>query len=328
MLSKKILSSCICAALLVTSHSVLSQNNDAREGLSDGEIALIEAKKDALMYMLIEKGELEPLLAELREQEKKQKAERELQEQFQYTNEQIAERREKNLDYEKAFNSPVKQKEIMITEQDYDPDGNTPILLKVAANNPSSIAFFDYQGKPWPIVGDVIGNPNAFTSKPFAESKNTAVFQISSRFSETVALINLQGIDQLVVVKLIGDEEMFDARKNIRIPRRGPLSDDSIVDSNSNVSYSDPLLIQLLNGEKIKDGIKYSGDWDNDSVFVRVNNSLYVRTKDSITFPPNFESQRSANGYNLYRMDFSNTLIMKKDGQDKIITITKERDEE
>lgn len=314
---------------MLSSFSALSQDNGTKAdsaGVSDEDIALIENKKDALIYLLIEKGELEPLLSELRKQEQIQKAEREIQAQYPYTEEQIRRRRENDLNYEKAFNAPIKSLAIDISEKDYDPDGSLPIKLKVAANNPSSIAFFDYQGKPWPIVGDVIGNPKAFESFPFAETKNTAVFQIKERFSETVALINLQGIDQLVVVKLIGSEDGFDARKNIRIPRRGPLSDDKIVAESSNVSYSDPVLIQILNGEKIQGGVRYEGNWDDESVFVRVDNTLYVRTKNSITYPPSIASQKSANGYNLYKMDFSNTLIIKKDGQDKIITITKQRD--
>ncbi len=329
---KKLLSSCITAAILLSSQSAFSQSNEKGAnndgGLTDSEIEVIEAKKDALIYLLMEKGELEPLINELRTQERYQSAEREINAQFPYTEEQIKRRRNLNLGFEKAFNAPIKEKKIKISEKDYDPDGITPISLKVAAQNPSSIAFFDYQGNPWPIVGDVIGNPNAFDSYPFSESKNTAVFQIKERFSETVALINLQGIDQLVVVKLIGDEEEFDARKNIRIPRRGPLSDDSIVEYTNNVSYSDPILIQILNGEKINNGVPYKGNWDDESVFIRVGNALYVRTKDSITYPPNIANQKSANGYNLYKMDFSNTLIIKRDGQDRIITITKQRDVE
>tara|TARA_Y100001936_G_C16037883_1_gene649683 strand:+ start:188 stop:1177 length:990 start_codon:yes stop_codon:yes gene_type:complete len=327
MFNKKILSCCVSASLLLFSASSLSkESGGAAESLTDTEIEMIESRKDALLYLLMEKNELEPLLNELREQERKQAAEREINEQFKYTEEQIRRRRELSLDYEKAFNSPISKKTVKISEEDYDPDGSTPIYIKVAANNPSSIAFFDYQGKPWPIVGDVIGDNGAFQSYPFAENKNTAVFQIKEMFSETVALVNLQGIDQLVVVKLVGDESEFDARKNIRIPRRGPLSDDTIVSNKSNVTYSDPILIQILNGEKVAGGIEYYGDWDDESVFVRLNDVLYVRTKDSITYPPSLASQKSANGYNLYKTDFSNTLIIKRDGQDRIITISNKRD--
>lgn len=330
MLKKTLLSSCIVASLMLPSFSALS-TNEARassNSITDEDIALLEAKKDALIYLLIQKGELEPLLAELRRQERIQSAEREIEAQQPYTEEQIRRRRQIELETEKAFNSPIKPLNVNISEMDYNPDGSIPITLKVAANNPSSIAFFDYQGSPWPIVGDVIGNDNAFDSHPFAESKNTAVFQIKERFSETVALINLQGIDQLVVVRLVGNEEEFDARKNIRLPRKGPLSDDQIISERNNVSHSDPILIQILNGERIKDGVLYEGNWDDESVFVRVNNLLYVRTRNSITYPPSIASQRSANGFNLYKMDFSNTLIIRRDGQDRIITITKKRNVE
>jgi hypothetical protein len=326
MFKKPLLTSCISVAILISSQAAFAQESEQKtSAFTDDDIALIETKKDALLYLLMEKGELEPLIQELRSQQQSQKAEKEMQQAFPYTEEQIKKRRELTLDYERAQNAPVKSKVVNISEKDYDPDGRTPISLRVAANNPSSIAFFDYQGNPWPIVGDVIGNTEAFDSYPFSESKNTAVFQIKKRFSETVALVNLQGINQLVVIKLVGDEGEFDARKNIRIPRRGPLSIDTVTNMGSDVSNSDPLLIRLLNGESLPDGIEYESNWDDESKFVRVGNILYIRTKDSITYPPRIAGQQSANGYNLYKIDFSNTIIIEKDGQHTILTLNKKR---
>jgi hypothetical protein len=326
MLKKSLLVGCISVALLSSSQGVFAQSDTTEGGaLSDADIALIENKKDALLYLLLEKGELEPLINELRAQEMKLKADKEIQQAFPYTEEQILKRRELIEQYDRVNNAPLQSKQVNISEDDYDPNGSIPISIEVAKNNPSSIAFFDYQGNPWPIVGDVIGDSSAFTSYPFAETKNTAVFEIAKSFSETVALVNLQGIDQLVVVKLIGNESSFDARKNIRIPRRGPLSPAEVTNMGSQVSNSDPLLIRLLNGEDIVDGIEYEANWDDSSKFVRVNNILYIRTKDKITYPPRIEGQKSANGYNLYKIDFSNTVIVNKDGQYSILNLTKKR---
>jgi hypothetical protein len=326
MFKKTLLTSCISVAILLSSHASFAQESDQKSSaFSDDDIALIESKKDALLYLLMEKGELEPLIQELRSQQQKQTADKEIQQAFPYTKDQILKRRELTLDYDRAQNAPVENKVVNISEKDYDPDGRTPISLNVASNNPSSIAFFDYQGNPWPIVGDVIGNTEAFESYPFAESKNTAVFQIKKRFSETVALVNLQGIDQLVVIKLVGNEGEFDARKNIRIPRKGPLSVDTVTSMGNEVSNSDPLLIRLLNGEDLPDSVEYEANWDDESKFVRVGNILYIRTKDSITYPPRIAGQQSANGYNLYKIDFSNTVIIEKDGQHTILTLNKKR---
>ena len=306
----------------ISSQAIANNNsNEGEPSISDKDILTIQAKKDALLYLLMEKGELSPLLDELKERERKENVANQFKKDFPFTSKEIKKRREMGIEEEKALNSPIRNKHVKISEEDYIVDGSTPIYLNVSANNPSSLAFFDYQGNPWPIVGDIIGNA-AFNSTPFGESKNTAVFQINQRFSETVSLINLQGIDQLVVVKLIGNEEKFDARKNIRLPLIGPLSGEKIVEKGSAAPSSDPVLIQLLNGERIHGGKHYVSEWDDNSVFVRVGNLLYVRTKDVLTFPPNQENQRSANGYNLYKLDFSNTLTMRKDGQYEILRLS------
>lgn len=325
MIKQYFLPVCLISTLFIgVDYSYAAEKNDSRNQISDSDIKLIEDKKSALLYILQERGELEPILQELRKQKSDQMIEQEFQSKFPYSQEQITKRRKATLEEEEAKNKPLFNKTIEITEEDYDPNSSKPITIKVASNNPSSLAFFDYQGKPWPIVSDVIGDQSSFNSYSFSETKNTAVFEITKMFSESVALINLEGIDQLIVVKLQGSEDSFDAKKSIRIPMKGPLSDDTIMNTGVKIDSSDPILVKILNGEKITDGIEYSSDWDSESKFIRLGNYLYVRTRDHLSFPPSIESQTSANGYNLYKLYFTNSATMLKDGRYKVISITKQ----
>ncbi len=283
--------------------------------------AFIDSKKDALIYMLYEREQLAPLLKALKENERSKKKEEGLQERYPYSVNELLSERKLEQEKDKGLNMPINDLKIVISEDDYQPDSRDPIIVRVAKSNASSLAFFDYQGNPWPIEGDVIGNNTAFKSYPFTENKNVAIFEIQERFAETVALIQLMSLNYPLVIKLVGSESEIDARKNIRIPLLGPQSNETIIYESNQTTSSNPLLVKLLNGEIIKEATYYSSSWDDNTLYARIDNKLYIRTKNEVVFPIPADQQESSNGYHLYEINFRNNITMVINGETRIVSI-------
>lgn len=305
-----------------------ARDGDAANHLSREERALIEQKKDAILYMLLENNELQPYLDALKQQEKERLKKEELENRFPFTSDEIKERREAALDYEKAQNSPLKEKDILITEEPYDPDSKGTIEIKVAANNPSSLSFFDYEGNPWPISGDIIGDPQAFTSTVFTENKNVAVFSILKRFSGSVALINLEGLQNLVVIKLVGNEDVIDSDKRIRVNRLSPLATSDITPvGNKQSSQHNPIFDKLLSGEYSDVGteLEVLNNPNRNNIYIRHEGNIYLRVKHSVVFPQPTSHHISSNGFNLYKLNDTNTITMNVNGDYKIYTLREKK---
>lgn len=292
--------------------------------LSKEEMSLINQKKDAILYMLMENDELRPYLDALKAQEAERLKKEELQSKFPFTSDDIKERRVASLENEKAINAPLIEKKIIISEEPYDPDSRETIVINVAANNPSSLSFFDYEGNPWPIAGDVIGNTEAYTSTVFTANKNVAVFSILKRFSESVALVNLEGLQNLVVIKLVGNEEEIDSDKRIRVNRLSPLVSQEISVVNSlEKSQHNPIFDKLLSGDYSETGTELYvlNNPDRNNVYIKYKEHIYLRVKQSVIFPDAQSHHISTNGFNLYKLKDTNTITMNVNGEYKIYTL-------
>lgn len=323
------------AAVIIASLSSLyvnAQESEIYETLSMEEKALIEEKKDAILYMLMEKDELQPYLDALKRQREEQAKKDDFERRFPFTQEDILKRRKQTVDIEKANNQPLYERKVNISEEPYDPDDKTPIMLNVASGNPSSLSFFDYEGNPWPIAGDIIGDPGAFTSNVFTESKNVGVFSITKRFSESVALISLVGLKNVIVVKLVGNENVVDSDKRIRLTRLSPLVKKDIQPMpNNGLSgrRNDPFFDVLISGEyRHINGIKeltVDNNPDRNNVYVRKDGYVYMRVRHELVFPDYENHHVSTNGFNLYKIKDTDTITMVVNGQYLIYTLNNKR---
>lgn len=298
--------------------------------LTDEEKLLIEQKKDAILFLLEENDQLQPYLDALKNQDIEKAKRDELTEKYPYSKDEIIQRRLLDQDIEQAKNTPISPKEIKITEESFDPNARLPIVLNVAANNPSSLSFFDYQGNPWPIAGDVIGDTTSFTSNVFTDNKNVVVFSILNRFAESVALVNLEGLNNLVVVKLSGNENIIDSDKRIRLPLASPLVEKDIVAVNDKPMAtdrsSDRIFDALVSGNYKKLGTELfvRNNPDRNNVFVEVDDLVYMRVKHTLVHPIPLTYHRSSNGFNLYKMEAKDTVTLNVNGEYKIYTLEKE----
>jgi hypothetical protein len=300
------------------------------DSLSQEERALINAKKDAILYLLLENDELEPYLQAVKKQAEEKAKKEELERKFPYSHNEITQQRKLGLDLEKANNAPIINKEVRITEEPFEPDDRKPIVLNVASNNPSSMSFFDYEGNPWPIAGDVIGDPSAYSSSVFTEDKNVVVFSIKKRFSESVALVNLQGLKNLVVVKLKGDEGVIDSDKRIRLSKLSPLVEKEIYpnQSNSDSGKNDPFFDNLISGDyrDIK-GVKelfVKNNPDRNNIYVEKDGYLYLRIRNELIFPGHLNHHVSSNDFHLYKLKKADTLTILVNGEYLIYTLSEE----
>ncbi|MCF2901200.1 DotH/IcmK family type IV secretion protein [Pseudoalteromonas sp. OFAV1] len=301
-------------------------NDNSTSNLSEEEIALINEKKDAILYLLQEDAELAPYLKAYKDRAKEKALSEDLDKLFPLSAEDIKVRRKKSLEIEKANNEPLINSEIKISEVPYDPSEKSPVVLNVAANNPSSISFFDYEGNPWPIAGEVIGDPNSFTSSVFTEDKNVVVFSILKRFSESVALVNLSGLKNLVVIRLRGNESTVDSNKRIRLPKLSPIAEKAVEPVNISINVgNEPVFDKLISGDYLSDkSIKelyVNNNPNRNNVYVRQGEFTYLRVKNELIFPETINHHKSSNGYNLYKIKNKDTITLLANGEYQIFTL-------
>lgn len=299
-------------------------SNEGYDGeLNSYEDNLINKKEHVLLKYLYEQQKLEKLRDLLDSYEKKQSYKSAVDDKVPLTPSQIVELRQllRSAEIAKAkpLNGGIKNN---IRTIDIDVDAAKPIILNVAPGYASSIVFFDYSGSPWPIDGDIIGNKNAFDSKPGSkESNHSAVFEIKQEFVESNALINLVGLNVPIVIKLNGNDHDVDARLSVRIPKFGPNAQMQTYATGELQSASVEALM-VLDGDRLPNSKRYKLRGLEGEV-IYANKTLYIRTRASLISPPWKSMVNSTTGYKVYELPPVNNLWFSVDGEMVNATIEK-----
>ncbi|WP_137297168.1 DotH/IcmK family type IV secretion protein [Psychromonas sp. SP041] len=295
-------------------------NKADNEGyLSSDEVTKIKNKQHILFKYLYEQEQLENLrnvLGDSKIEEQKADA---LNKKFPYTLSELKELRQIDSKIAEATNSPVDPVKFKIKTITIDVDAPDPIVVNVAKGYSSSIMFFDQTGNPWPIEGNIIGDGDSFKSYPIEGKEHIGVFEITTRFKESNALINLKDLNVPIVIRLSGSETDIDARISVRIPKFGPESTSMGYSSKSREKTS-TMMLNVLNGDKINDAKLYDLEGTNGTAWYK-DDYLYIRTRDNLISPPWKESVSSPTGYNVYKVPPVSNLLFTVDGEIRRATI-------
>ncbi|MEZ9709225.1 DotH/IcmK family type IV secretion protein [Vibrio breoganii] len=281
---------------------------------------LIQGKKDAILGHLYEEAELEALRALLLENAKDSQHKKE-----QLTEadvDRIIMRRLTEIQKEQALNKPLNNVKFEIRTQRIDVDASEPIELRVVRDYVSSIQFFDETGEPWPIEGEIIGNTHAFQKHTLGQRMNVAAFEVTRSFSESNALVNLQGLDSALVIRLIGSDDVVDSRLSVRIPKSGPNAEIVETLKGRHANASDPQLINTLNGDRLVDSTLYELVGVEGTAMYK-DGFLYIRTPEQLFIPPPIEAARTSTGINAYKTLPSEDFLFSVDGVQTEATIRK-----
>lgn len=186
--------------------------------LTPGLRALYERRKrEAQEYLVLERllgPEREALLDHVRAEERKDEVRGEPR-----PWEVKAERGRANA-REKAENEPLKDIEQMLRRVVHDPDIAGPVKVNVAAGYVSAVSFVDMEDTPWDVRSVVVGDGEAFNASELSPGR--LAVEILKPFSASNALVELEGLEGVIVLSLVGSDSRVDVRLKVQIPRPGP----------------------------------------------------------------------------------------------------------
>lgn len=295
---------------------LLNIDPDIPVNLSPAEMALINAKREAIVQYLYEAQELSGLRNVLRQSEHEMSVQDTLRDQVPLSPEDIRVVRQALRESALAENAPlVTPPELQMRTVDLNIDGQVPLEVRVARGYSSSIVFFDETGAPWPLQTgvDAVGDATAFSAQTVSELGHVATFQVIKEFAQSNALIVLEGLPVPVVLRLIGSDKVVDSRLSVRIPRHGPNAKVQAVYRNE-VDNAPPEMMSFLNGESLSGSVQYHLDGVPGEV-VKSGNVLYLRTRASLISPPPIRSIVSASGYNVYTLPPVTHLLFSVEGE-------------
>lgn len=303
--------------------TILKTGNE-KEDLSSDEISNIDRKKHLIYKYLYENQELSKLRTLLKNEIKDRQKHDSKDKAFPYSPTDVVKFRKMQNSIDKATNSPLNGPvHFKISTINIDVDAPKPIPVRVATGYSSSIMFFDEEGKPWPILGDIIGDKKSFASYPVPGKTHIGVFEIKKNFTESNALINLKGLDVPVVIRLIGSENTVDARVSIRIPKEGPNASTNGTYVSPTIDNANPTMLTVLNGDKLHDSKSYNLNGVQGTVWLK-NNWLYIRTRSRLLSPPYHGQISSPSGYHVYEVSPTTNLLFSVDGKMTDATIEKQ----
>lgn len=314
----------------VPQDKMITVNVDGQEfQLTPQEFNEIKLKRRAVLTKMYEEHEMAQLRGLINQDDAQTAYQRAVEEKYPLTPDQITDLRRRDLEVVRAKNSPV------INDVDYnietiplDIDSNKPLELNVSRGFISSLAFYDQNGSPWPIKGDVIGDSESFKSTTIGEGKHVAVFEIHRSFAHSNALIELEGLNTPISVRLNGQEGKVDGRLGVRIPRFGPNSSTGPVQVSHEIESAPPRMMDLLNTGKIRGATQYALEGVAGKIYY-ADGSLYIRTRATLAVPPIEPplSQEiiSPTGFNVYKIPPVSRLMFTDAG--KLITakVTKKK---
>ena len=282
--------------------------------LSREEYDLIQRKREVLQKKIYEDAQLDELRSLLKESSRRENVDKTIYEEYPMNSEEIYKMRQIQRDVNKAKNAPLRDLKLDITSQELDVDVNNPIILRVARGYNATLVFFDQSGAPWPIEGDVLHNKSSFASNVVSKTKHIVSFDIAEDFSESTAMITLEGHPVPIIVKLVGGDTVVDSRKSIRVLKYGPNAEIEPFSYTELENVSSEML-SILEGANIPNGAKrYLLNGVSGEAYL-YEGDLYIRTRAMLMSPPWKQSAVSNSGYRVYRMKPSSVLLFSNNGE-------------
>lgn len=283
------------------------------KALTPQEQALIDAKRNTIIQYLYEREELESLRNLLTEAEREDRLR--AHKNSQLSPEEILEQRRFQRETSYATNAPLKSPpDLVMRTVEVSLEDQKPLEVFVGRGYSSSVVFFDQTGEPWPLENgaDALGDDSAFRSQTIADQAHMATFQVLRDFSQSNALVILEGLPVPIVLRLVGSDEKVDTRLTIRVPRMGPHAKVE-VNTREELDSMPPALMSFMNGETLPGAVRYEMRGVPGEVYL-VDGHLYLRTRANLITPSPLRAPTSSVGYNIYVLPPVTHLLFSVDG--------------
>lgn len=217
-------------------------------------------------------------------------------------------------DITKAKNKPLENVDQLIESKEVNLSSNKPIDVYLTSGNQASIVFYDRGGNPWPIEGQPHYDQSAFNISTTHPKNHIALFTLKRPFTESNAIINLQGLDVPLIIRLIGSESKVHSRLSLRLPSFGPgmRQKPSVYNMVDNAS---PDMMTVLNGDPLEGALEYDIKGVDDADAYYKNGNLYIRTKHLLLVPPPKEASNLPSGFKSFVIPAKRDLLFSVDGR-------------
>ncbi len=209
---------------------------------------------------------------------------------------------------------PSPNPESVFTTISLDP-GEKPLVIKTAMGHVTTMSIVDASGQPWPIL-DISWAGNFDIQQPESGS-NMLCITPTSEFATGNVSMRLAGLNPPVILAFRSDRENVHVRIDVQIPELGPNGIAPLISNNNpSASSGDSRLASVLEGVAPKQAKKLEvSGIDGRTTAYQLGKLMYVRSPYSLLSPAWSSSVRSADGMNVYSLEYTPVLLLSDKGK-------------
>lgn len=209
----------------------------------------------------------------------------------------------------------VPEPKLEVQTASLDPSGS-PIVIKVAPGNVTSVTILDATGAPWPIQDMVTAGPFSI----MAPEEGGNVLRITPATAHGVGNISMRLVDMItpVTFRVQTGMDWVHYRLDIRIPKPGPLAKTPIIEYGGlkAVAGKDEQMVGVLDGTPPVDAEKLTVEGvDGRTTAWEMDGRTYLRTPLTLLSPGWDASVTSADGMNVYALGRAPVVLLSDEGR-------------
>ena len=209
----------------------------------------------------------------------------------------------------------VPEPKLEVQTASLDPSGS-PIVIKVAPGNVTSVTILDATGAPWPIQDMVTAGPFSI----MAPEEGGNVLRITPATAHGVGNISMRLVDMItpITFRVQTGMDWVHYRLDIRIPKPGPLAKTPIIEYGGlkAVAGKDEQMVGVLDGTPPVDAAKLVVEGvDGRTSAWELDGRTYLRTPLTLLSPGWDASVTSADGMNVYALGRAPVVLLSDEGR-------------
>lgn len=196
-------------------------------------------------------------------------------------------------------------------------------VVRMSPGTVTTITFSDRNGKPWPVLSVTTGDSSSFEASTAGEQgvSNILVVNPTTNWAASNMVVTLVGHPVPIVMTLDSRENtVVDYRLDVRIDKRGPNSDNTVIQDYSLPATNDSTMMAFLDGVPPKSAERMETSHSSVEAWL-YNDQMYVRTSGSILSPAYTAKSSNVSGVSVFTLQQSPVIILSKDGLMQNVTI-------
>lgn len=208
---------------------------------------------------------------------------------------------------------PYPKPEMSFTTISLDP-GKPPVTIRTAVGHVTTLNIVDASGQPWPIQ-DISWAGNFEVLQPESGSHILRITPMAEFAFGNVSM-RLLDLNTPVILSMKTVRDAVQVRVDLQIPELGPKGVAQIIEQPILTTAGSGALSSILEGVMPPDAqkLQVSGVDGRTSAYT-YNGQTYVRTPYTLLSPAWSSSVKSADGTNVYALNFAPVLLLSDKGQ-------------